>query len=136
MSHPALELQGVLVAALRADDTLIAMLSPDGVRDGAARGARFPYVEIGTWDDRDVGAQGWAGRDHRFEILVWSRAGGRSEALRIMERVGVIAEGISADIGAFRLVNLVRLADRVSRWRDGRSWRGVVVFRALTEPHN
>ncbi len=136
MSHPALELQTALVAALKSDTTLAAMLAPDGIRDGPARGASFPYIAIGDLSSRDVGAQDWPGREHRLSLTVWSRAGGRAEALDIMERIGVISDGISPDFGVFRLVNMARFEERVARGGDGRSWRGSLTLRAVTEPLN
>lgn len=136
MSHPALELQTALVAALRDDATLVALLAPDGIRDGPTRGAHFPYVAVGDWSSRDVGAQDWSGREHRLALTVWSRAGGRAEPLDIMERIGVISGGISRNLGAHKLVSFANVEARVARGRDGRSWRGTLVLRAVTEPLN
>jgi Protein of unknown function (DUF3168) len=136
MSHPALELQVALISALKADSDLVAVLAPDGIRDGPTRGAAFPYVAIGDWSSRDVGAQDWPGREHRLSLTVWSRAGGRAEVLDIMERIRVISDGISRNLGAHALVNLARVEARVARGRDGRSWRGTLVLRAVTEPLN
>lgn len=136
MSHPALELQAALVTALKADATLVALLAPDGIRDGPARGASFPYVTLGDLTCRDVGAQDWPGRELRLALNIWSRAGGRAETLRIMERISVISDGIPPNFGTFRLVTWARLEERVARGRDGRSWRGTLIFRAVTEPLN
>lgn len=135
MSHPALELQAALLAALKADAELAALLAADGIRDAPARGQAHPFVSIGDLVTRDPAAD-WPGREHRLTLTAWSRAGGRSELLRIMERAGVIFQDLPAALGAHRLVSLTRESERIDRGRDGRSWRATIGIRALTEPYN
>lgn len=136
MSHPARELQAALVALLKADTELTALLAPDGIRDGAARGGGFPHVTVAELASRDIAADGWAGREHRLTLTVWSRAGGRSELLRIMELISVISDGVPTALDTHRVVSFGRFEERVARGSDGRSWRGTIGFRAVTEPLN
>lgn len=64
--HPISELQGALVAALKDDAALVALVGPDGVFDAAPNGRPAPYVVIARHDmiQRDTDAA--PGQEHRL----------------------------------------------------------------------
>ncbi|WP_321341789.1 DUF3168 domain-containing protein [Breoghania sp.] len=134
MSGAALELQAAFIAALRADGSLASLLGEGKVADGTRRGAAWPNIALGDWSSRSIAGDDWPGEEHRLEFLVFSRAGGRSEALGLMARLGEVIAAANPTLAEHRLVTLERLREEVQRTRDGRGWRGRVVYRAVTEP--
>ncbi|WP_321505138.1 DUF3168 domain-containing protein [Breoghania sp.] len=134
MSHAALELQAAFVAALRADGALSSLLGEGKVADGARRAAAWPNIALGEWASRSIAGDGWPGEEHRLEFLVFSRAGGRSETLGLMTQLAGVIAAANPTLAQHRLVSLERQREEVQRTRDGRGWRGRIVYRAVTEP--
>ena len=50
------DLRGAIVAALRADAALTAVIGADRVHDGAPRGAAIPFVDLGAVETRLLAA--------------------------------------------------------------------------------
>lgn len=134
MTHAAQELQAALVALSRADETLGGLLGEGRIEDGARRAAAYPNIAFGAWESRSIAADGWPGEEHRLEILVFSQGGGRKEALGLMARLDDVVAAAEITLAGHRLVSLAKTGERVTRSRDGRSWRGTLVYRAVTEP--
>lgn len=134
MTHAAEELQAAMIALMRADATLSGLLGAGRVEDGPRRGAAYPSIAPGGWISRPVAGDAWPGEEHRLEFLVFSRAGGRKEALGLMDRLVHLVEGATITLAEHRLVNLSRTGESIARTRDGRTWRGVVTWRAVSEP--
>ncbi|PTW57656.1 uncharacterized protein DUF3168 [Breoghania corrubedonensis] len=134
MTHAAEEMQAALVAQLRADAGLSGLLGEGRVEDGARRAAAYPNVAIGDWSARAIAGDDWPGEEHRLEFLVFSRAGGRKETLALLARLADLIDGAAITLAGHRLVTLARTSQTVTRTRDGRTWRGTLVYRAVTEP--
>lgn len=127
-------LQAALVARLSEDAALLALLGGLRVHDGPPRGAATPYVALGAWRLRPLDASEAPASEHRFEIAVVSRAGGRGEAVAIAGRVAALLDAAPPEPEGHRLVNL-RLVERAAgEGRDRRSFEAVLTFRAVTEP--
>ncbi|MDJ0931828.1 DUF3168 domain-containing protein [Breoghania sp.] len=134
MTHAAEELQAALVTLLRSDATLSALLGDGRVEDGARRAAAYPNIVVGEWTSRPIADDDWPGEEHQLQFVVFSRAGGRKEALGLMAQLGSLIDEREIVLSGYRLVSLVRIRETVTRTRDGRTWRGTVVYRAVTEP--
>lgn len=91
MTHPIIELQAALVAALKADTGLADV----GVFDAPPQGAAPSYVAIARHDLLPRDADLAPGHEHRVTLHVWAGQPSRRAALAIAERVVAVAEGLS-----------------------------------------
>ncbi|MBN8919529.1 MAG: DUF3168 domain-containing protein [Rhizobiales bacterium] len=134
MSIAAAALRAAIHDALREDAALVAMLGGPNVYDEVPRGAAFPHVAIGEARFSPLGADGPPGEEHQLTLHVWSRQGGHREAHLVTGAVMQALDDADLPLEDHRLVNLrFALAD-VRREADGRTYHGLVRFRAVTEP--
>jgi len=134
MSEADTALQAALVARLAADAALVALLGGPRVHDGPPRGAATPYVALGEWRVRPLDTAEATASEHRFEVRVVSRAGGRREAAAIAGRVVVLLDADPPAPAGHRLANLVLVERSAGEGRDRRSFEAALTFRAVTEP--
>lgn len=97
MTHPIVALQGALVAALRADSELTALVGEDGVFDAPPAERLPPYVMIARHDvlprDGDVAP----GFEHRVLLHAWAAEASRKAVLATVERIVSVAETAELD---------------------------------------
>lgn len=93
MTHPIVELQAALVAALKADPALADV----GIFDAPPQGAAPPYVAIARHDLLPRDGDAAPGHEHRVTLHVWAGQPSRKAALAIAERVIVVAEALVAE---------------------------------------
>jgi hypothetical protein len=128
-----LALQRAIYAHLLLDAPLQALVGAR-IYDAVPGDAGFPYVTLGdalvTAFDTDEAR----GAEHRLTFNAWSRAGGRSEAKAILGALnGALNDAALAPEGQ-RLINFRFLDAETRREPDGATWRGIIRFRAVTEP--
>lgn len=128
MSHPIVELQTMLVTALRADVGLIGV----PVFDAPPAGASPPYLAIVRHDLVPRDGDAAPGFEHRVAIHCWADAPSRRSALALAERV--LAVGLGALTGGLRVT--AAFHERTETAMDGETGlaRAAVVLRFLTEP--
>lgn len=127
-------LRGALVACLRQDAGLQALPVPPAIHDGAPRAAAYPFVEIGRIDTRLLAAVPEEGEVSQVEILVHSRKTARGEAAEIVDGARTALAGLGAHLSGHLLVNAGDPETRLERLADGRTWRGRLRLRVVTEP--
>lgn len=133
MSDARQALFSAIHAALTADAALAGILAGDGVFDHVPRGAAHPFVSFGDCNSRPLDGDDPPSEEHRFEVLVHSRAPGRQEASDIAARIEQIMDAGSLAPGGVRLITM-RLRDTaVAASRDRRAYRVRMRFEALTE---
>ena len=94
----------------------------------------FPYVTLGRAESRPVDASAAPAVEHLVTLHVWSRHGGRAEALDIVAALRSALHNAPLEIAGRRLaLMLVQFTD-IFRSGDGRTTHGVVRLRAVTEP--
>lgn len=93
----------------------------------------FPYVTIGRVDSRPVDASEREALEHGVTLHVWSRHGGRAEALEVIAALRGCLHNASLGVADRRLVLLFALFADVFRSGDGRTTHGVLRLRAITE---
>jgi hypothetical protein len=129
VTHPIIELQAALVAALKAD----AELADVGVFDAPPQGAAPPYVAIARHDllprDGDVAP----GHEHRVTLHVWAGQPSRKVALAIAERVVAVAEGLAP--AAIRVTHSQHERTDTAIDAETGQARAAVAFRFFTEPN-
>ena len=91
MTHPILELQGALVAALGADAGLVGLIGEDAVFDAPPRGGKPPYVTIARHDIAPRDGDLAPGHEHRVVLHVWAGAASRRAVVRLVERILAVA---------------------------------------------
>ncbi|WMS41695.1 DUF3168 domain-containing protein [Acuticoccus sp. MNP-M23] len=132
MSDPRDVLIRAVYEALTGDAALSAILADGGVYDHPPRAASFPFVSFGEGRTTILDADAVPTREHRFEVVVHSRAPGRREASDIAARVEALLTG-GLVLSEGRLVGL-RLRDTIlAEGRDQHAYRARLRFVALTE---
>jgi hypothetical protein len=127
-----------LAAAIRtaalADAGVQALLGvPARIYDEPAGDVTFPYATLGRVESRPLDAAAAAAEEHFVTLHVWSRYGGRAEALDVIGALRTALHGAALAVAGRRLVLIfVQFAD-VFRAGDGRTTHGVLRLRAVTE---
>ncbi len=132
MSGHELALQKALIAHLKADVAVRALLGdPARIRDAAAAMA-FPHLLIGRCESRPVGADG-GGAEHALTLTVVSRFRGTEEVKAVLATVRLALNDAALEADGVRTVSLrVSFAD-VFPSADGARTFAVLRVRAVTE---
>ena len=134
MASAAWALQQAIFAALSADAELVSLLGGAHIYDDVPTRAKFPYVTFAQAQERDWSSGSEAGGEHILTLNVWSRGRGRKESSEIMSALRDALHDATLVLSGFRLVNLRHELSDARRDPDGETWRGIVRFRAVTEP--
>jgi hypothetical protein len=128
----ALALQAALFAALRSDAALAA-LTGGRIHDAAPQDTGFPHLALADLASVDASDSAGAGAEHFATFLVWSRAGGRRETLEILGAMSACLDGAALPLAGHHLVSLAVERTETRREPDGRTFRGLMQLRAVTE---
>lgn len=93
----------------------------------------FPYATLGRVETRPVDASGGEAIEHALTLHVWSRYGGRAEAVDAVAALRAALHDAPIDVAGRRLVFLFAQFTDVFRSGDGVTTHGVLRLRALTE---
>lgn len=132
MADPDLELQGAIVAALKGDAGVGALVA-DRIYDRVPENAAFPYVSYGPTDDTSADADCITGFDIFVQLDVWSRAVGLPECKRIADAVRVALHDSDLPLPTNALVFLEHRQTRVFRDPDGLTNHAALSFEAFIE---
>jgi hypothetical protein len=132
MTHPITLLQAALVAALKADEALTALIGGD-VFDAPPRDAAVPYVVIARHDLVPRDGDAAPGNDHRVILHLWHPDASRKAVLAIAERVAAVALSGFAPVG---LVVTNATEERIDTAidLDSGAARAALTLRFFTEP--
>ena len=134
MSHdPALPLQAALVASLRGDSAVAALVDAR-VFDEVPQQAAFPYIALGDLQGLVFRADQYRGTDATWTLHAWSRAQGSVEVKQILAAMREALDGTALTVTGFRLVSLLVDESRSFLDQDGKTHHGVLTIRALLEP--
>lgn len=133
MTHPILALQAPLVAALRADPDLQALLG-DAVFDAPPIERAPPYVLVARHDLVPRDGDAAPGHEHRLLFHIWMREPSRKAVLAIVERV--LAVALAAALDGPELVVTHRRHERTETAIDAAAGgaRAAVAVRMYSEP--
>lgn len=122
-------------AALINAPTVKALLGdPARIYDDPPPDPVFPYVTLGRVESRAVDASGTNALEHVLTLHMWSRYGGRAEALGAIGALRAVLHDASLSPANFNLVFLFASFADVFRSGDGITTHGVLRLRAMTEP--
>jgi hypothetical protein len=128
-------LRAAVHAALTADAALTAALGGPKIYDEPPREAAFPYVTLGEMRIADFSAGSEEpALEHQLTLHAWSRQGGHREAHVIAGALLQALDDAPLMLAGHRLVNFRFSTADVRRESDGRTYRALVRFRAVTEP--
>lgn len=128
-----------LLAAMRAallagEDVRAVLGDPARIYDEPPGDVVFPYVTLGRMESRTVDASATDALEHAVTLHVWSRYGGRAEALDVISAMRAVLHNAALTIECRKLVLLFAVFADVFRSGDGRTKHGVLRLRAVTEP--
>jgi hypothetical protein len=134
MSSASWALQQSIFARLASDSGLLALLGSPRIYDDVPQGADFPYLTFAQTLARDWSTGSDDGNEHILTLNVWSQAKGRKEVHEIMGALRTALHDQPLTLSGHRLVNLRHEHSEARRDPDGETYRGIVRFRAVTEP--
>jgi hypothetical protein len=135
MTTAAVALRAAIYDALVADAPLTTLLGGPKVYDEVPRAAVFPYVTLGEAEISDWSTATEGGAEVQLTLHAWSRQGGHREAHEIAGALLQALDDAPLSLTDHRLVNLRFATADIRREADGRTYRALLRFRAVTEPN-
>lgn len=134
MTSASLALQTAVLARLVADPDLAASALDGRIWDAAPRDPGFPHLVVDEAVSRDRSGLDAPLAEHRLTLRVFSRKGGRREALTLAGRIEAALEAADLALDGHRLVLIRRDATEVRLLKDRLTAEAALRFVALTEP--
>jgi hypothetical protein len=134
MSNSGWALQQSIYATLTTDAAVLALLGGPRIYDDVPQGAAFPYLTIGQSTLRDWSTGSEEGHEHTLTLHVWSREKGRKQTHAIIAALREALHDRALTLDGHRLINLRHELSEARREPDGDTYRGIVRYRAVTEP--
>lgn len=125
------EIQQGIYATLNGDTTLGAMIT--GVYDRVKQKTDYPYVVIGDASAQDWSTKTTKGLQSLSRVHVYSRKGGRKQALEIMSRIYELLHEGSPTISGHMLVQSRHESSDIRLENDGQTYHGELSFRLLSQ---
>lgn len=133
MSDPSLELQAALVAALKVDGALPAVL--DGrIYDAAPATAPYPYITLGECQVLPDKAECIDGVEVYPQIDVWSQAVGYPEVKMIAKAVLAALDDQDITVAGFNVVVFEVQSVNYLRDPDGLTSHAAITFHGILTP--
>ncbi len=127
-------LQKSLYELLSTDPSVLNILDGPRVHDAVPRKADYPLVAFGDGQSRDWSTATERGDEHVVSLRVWSRGGGKRENAEIIAVVRSVLDAADLVVPGHHVVNFQFETADIRRDQGGDIWRGLVRFRAVTEP--
>ena len=132
--HPALALQKAMIARLRDDAVLTALLGGPHVHDRPPRRAPLPHVVLHEIETRAWDTFRHRGHEHKVTFHIWSEHGGKRRAYEIIARMDELLDDAPLALDGHHLVNLRTIFWTALQARRERLFQGVMRLRATTQP--
>lgn len=134
MTHPITALQSALVATLRADAALTALVGARAIFDAPPRDAMAPYIAIVRHDMLPRDGDAAPGNDHRLVLHLWHPDASRKAVLAMAERVlAVLLDGALLPVGLVVTNRTHERTDTAIELTTGTA-RAALTLRFFTEP--
>ncbi len=134
MASPELELQSAIVARLKADPAVTALIA-GRVYDSVPASAVFPYVSIGPIDSVEDSSDCITGYFVAQQIDCWSRGVGYPECKKVTDAVRAALDDRDADLplSTNAMCFFEHRTTRITRDPDGLTSHGIIGFEAFIE---
>lgn len=129
---PSLDLQGAIVARLKASAPITALVG-DRIFDAVPENASFPYVSMGPSDELSDDTDCTTGFDIAFQVDCWSRAVGFPEVKALSDAVRHALRGFEPALASNTLVYFQHRQTRIFRDSDGLTSHAAMTFEAFAE---
>jgi hypothetical protein len=129
---PTLELQGAIVARLKATGAVTALVG-SRIYDPVPEGATFPYVSMGPADEIQIDADCVDAVEVTFILDAWSRESGFVQVSRIADAVRDALHKYVPTLSINALVEINHAITRRFRDPDGKTSHAVMEFTATIE---
>lgn len=133
MANDAAKLQKSIYAHLANDSALIDLLGGIKVYDRPVESASLPYITFGTTRAFNADTASEAAQEHLFTLYVWSRKGGRLEALTLLNIVRASLNNLPVVFDAMRIVSLRFQSEDIAYNEPVAAFQGIIRYRAMTE---
>ncbi len=124
-------LQKALYELLTGDTALMNLIT--GVHDKVPENAQFPYVMIGDIACADWASKTTSGMECNALLTVYSREGGRRQAMQIMERLYLLLHDVDMAVEDQELVMIRFMFSTIHLEGDDETYRGAMRFKALLQ---
>ena len=131
MTHPIISLQAALVAALKADTQLAALVGTS-IFDAPPKDAAPPCVAIARHDIVPRDGDAAPGHEHRLALHIWAGQPSRRAALAMAERVQAVVEALAP--GTIRVTHRRHERTETAIDLDSGLARAMVAVRFFSEP--
>lgn len=132
---PMRDLQGALMAFLRAQDSLNVWLgTPPRVWDQPPAEVMYPYVTFGRGQMQEVGGNDGEVHEQSLSLMCVSRFGGAEEARAVAGELRVLLDGAGLSLSDQVLCSLRVVFVDVFRAADLRTSYALIRLRAVSEP--
>jgi len=121
-------------ALLAHADVKTVLGNPARIYDDPPPDPVFPYMTIGRFETKPADSSGADATEHAVTLHVWSRYGGRAEALEALSAMRSALHNAPLAVESCALVLLLAQFTDVFRSGDGRTTHGVLRMRAIVEP--
>lgn len=132
MTSPSLELQGAVIARLKSDATLAALVG-NRIYDNVPQNAAFPHVTFEDSIDLPLREDCIPALDVSFQIDVWSRAVGFPECRLIADAIQLSLDDADMALDVNALVLITHDITRYLRDPDGLTRHAAMNFTAIIE---
>lgn len=132
MASPAVTLQTALIAALKADSGVSALVGAR-VYDRGPQDGPFPSISLGPESSEPLDTATLRGRETVWQIDVWSDVPGGAQARSIMAAVSARLDEGALTLTGHALVRGRLVSDRTITEPDGVRTHGVQLFRFITQ---
>lgn len=129
-------LQTGIYEILSQDSRVTGLLGGPRIYDATPHTARFPYVTFGQMIEYDWIAGGGGGREHILTLHVWSRSGGRKEAMDIINAMNAALIDGPLTLRDHQLIDLRFQFAEVRCDPDGKTLHGIARYKGVTESLN
>lgn len=129
-----LDIARALQTALSSDSAVQAALgNPPRLYDNPPEDPVFPYLTYGPMRSQDISGDEAVLKNHTLTLDIWSRYGGRAEALTILQAVYGAIENASFNLGDVHLVRKQILNTDIFRAPDGQTIHGLIRLSIITD---
>ncbi|MCF6322351.1 MAG: DUF3168 domain-containing protein [Rhizobiaceae bacterium] len=134
MSHPGLEVQGVIYTSLAANAQLATLIGPGRIYDDVPPNQHPPYVTFGRSNHLDWSTDSESGMEHEFELHSWTRENGRKEIYLIQEVLIEVLTGLIGAMDEHHIINFTHENSAIETHDKYQAFLGISTFRVITEP--
>ncbi|MFO0389890.1 MAG: DUF3168 domain-containing protein [Alphaproteobacteria bacterium] len=124
-------LQKAIYELLTGDTALMNLIT--GVHDKVPENAQFPYVMIGDIACADWASKTTSGMECNALLTVYSREGGRRQAMQIMERLYALMHDADMGVDNHTLVMMRFASSAITLESDGETYRGMMRYKVLLQ---